>query len=67
MRIDESIVEERVRATLSNPEEIQAIVTQMMRLREPCGVYVDGGCIDTSREYPRPVCQIPAEFALPDA
>ncbi len=67
VRIDESIVEERVRATLSNPEEIQTIVTQMMRLREPCGVYVDGGCIDTSREYPRPVCQIPAEFALPDA
>ena len=67
LKMDESVVEERVHASMSNPEEVQAILAQMMRLREPSGVYVAGGCIDTSREYPRSVCLHAPGLALPDA
>ena len=67
LKMDESVVEDRVHASMSNPEEVQAILAQMMRLREPGGVYVAGGCIDTSREYPRSVCPRSTGLALPDA
>ncbi|HEX5338164.1 MAG TPA: hypothetical protein VFW53_06975, partial [Gallionella sp.] len=56
LQMDEAVVEERVRATMSNPAEVERILGLMMRLRDPQGVYADGGCIDTSREYPRWLC-----------
>lgn len=56
LQIDESIVEERVRSSMKNQAEVETIMKEMLRLREPQGVYVNGGCIDTSREYPRCVC-----------
>lgn len=56
LQIDEKIVEERVRNTMKNPAEAAAILEKMLRLRDPKGVYENGGCIDTSREYPRCVC-----------
>lgn len=67
LRMDETVVEARVKATMSDPDEKAAILRQMMRWREPAGVYIDGGCIDTSREHPRPVCPGIAEMNLPDA
>lgn len=67
LRVDESVVERRIAETMDNPEEIEAILAQMMRLREPRGVYRNGGCIDTSREYPRPICSRSGGLALPDA
>jgi hypothetical protein len=65
--MDEAVVESRVQATLNDPDETAKILQQMMRWREPSGVYVDGGCIDTTREHPRSVCPGGNEMTLPDA
>lgn len=67
LRMDEAVVEERVRASLGNPDEVASILRLMLRWREPQGIYVDGGCIDTSREYPRSICPGVAGMILPDA
>lgn len=64
LQIDETIVEERVRATQEDPAEVARILGEMLRLREPQGVYVDGGCMDTSRECPRWVCPGTADLML---
>jgi hypothetical protein len=65
LHINESIVEERVRNSMKNPAEVEAIFQQMLKLREPKGVYVNGGCIDTSREYPRCVCPGTSDMPIP--
>ncbi len=64
-QMDETIVEENVRATMRDPEEAERIICRMMRLRDHKGVYGDGGCIDTSREYPRWVCPGTSDIILP--
>lgn len=53
LKINENIVEERVRKSMQNPAEVENILQIMLRYREPQGVYVNGGCIDATREYPR--------------
>lgn len=63
--IDETIVEERVRATLNDPAEKARVLQEMQRYREPSGHYGNGGCIDTSREYPRWVRPGTADMVLP--
>ncbi|BCB27474.1 lipoprotein [Sulfurimicrobium lacus] len=65
LRIDEEIVEQRVRESMNDPAEVERILQVMLRLRDPQGVYVDGGCIDTSREYPRLVCPGTSDLVLP--
>lgn len=65
LRMDESIVEKHVRATLGNPAAAAQILERMLRLRDPKGVYAEGGCIDTSREYPRLVCPGTSNIVLP--
>ncbi|MEI7843760.1 MAG: hypothetical protein WCI39_12110 [Gallionellaceae bacterium] len=65
LRMNETIVEARVKETMQNPTEVERILNLMMRLRDPSGVYDEGGCIDTSREYPRWVCVGTADMALP--
>ena len=67
LRMDEALVDERVQASLQNSGEVLEILGQMMRWRDPQGVYVAGGCIDTSREYPRSIYPGVNEFPLPDA
>ncbi len=66
MQMDESVVEARVRATQNDPAERERILGHMLRLRDPKGVYAEGGCIDTSREYPRCVCPGTADIRLPE-
>ncbi|HEX5362952.1 MAG TPA: hypothetical protein VFW59_01665, partial [Gallionella sp.] len=66
LKIDEAVVEQRVRSSLQDPAEVERILDIMLQLREPQGVYVDGGCIDTSREYPRWVCSGTSDLALPE-
>lgn len=63
--MDEDVVEARVRATEADPQAAAAVVERMMRLRDSRGVYANGGCIDTTREYPRCVCGGTADLALP--
>jgi len=65
MQMDEGIVEERVRASLNDPAEVERILQRMLRLRDPKGVYREGGCIDTSREVPRYVRPGTADIRLP--
>lgn len=67
LRIDESTVEARVKASMADPAEAAQILELMLRLREPKGVYQSGGCIDTTREYPRRVCPGTADMVLPSA
>lgn len=67
LRINESIVEAGVKASSTDPAETARILEQMLRMREPKGVYVSGGCIDTSREHPRWVCPGTADMVLPTA
>lgn len=66
LQIDETVVEQRVRSSMDDPAEVERILGIMLRLREPKGVYADGGCIDTSREYPRWVCPGTSDMVLPD-
>lgn len=56
LQIDENVVEARVRETMADPAEKARIIELMLRYREPRGVYAAGGCIDTTREYPRWIC-----------
>ncbi len=67
LQIDEAAVEELVAASMSDQVEAGRILQEMVRLREPQGVYLDGGCIDTSREYPRLVCPGTSDLVLPAA
>ena len=60
--MDESIVEARVAQTLADPLATNRILDHMMRLRDPAGVYDQGGCIDASREAVR--CVRPGTFDL---
>ena len=52
-RIDEDAVERRVADTLRDEAATRAIVERMQRLRDPRGVYADGGCFDRTRESAR--------------
>jgi hypothetical protein len=64
LEMNESIVEAQVHNTLNDPQKMAHILQQMLRLRDPQGVYASGGCIDASREYPRRVCPQSAEIVL---
>jgi hypothetical protein len=65
LQIDESVVDERVRQTLSSEDATQAVFQRMFRLRDPKGVYADGGCMDTTREAPRWVSTVDCDIVLP--
>jgi hypothetical protein len=53
VHINEDIVEQRVSATQAEPEHMQQVLQRMSRYRDPAGLYQEGGCIDSSREFPR--------------
>lgn len=67
LQIDETIVENNVAEARKDPAEVERILKIMLRYREPSGVYLNGGCIDTTREYLRRVCPGTADLALPAA
>jgi Protein-glutamine gamma-glutamyltransferase len=67
LQMDEAVVEARVAQTLHDPAQTRAIIDRMMRLRDPRGVYADGGCIDATREYPRWFSQAGGNLQLPGA
>jgi hypothetical protein len=65
-RIDENKVAALVEATLKDPTELTRILAMMTRYREARGIYTDaGGCIDTTREFPRWVHPCSTDLALP--
>lgn len=65
-RVDEGKVEQLVRASMANADEVSRIVALMQRYREPRGVYTAaGGCLDTTREFARWVCPCTTDLMLP--
>ncbi len=66
LRIDEKVVQARVESSLCNPAELENISQTMEKLQDPRGVYLDGGCIDPTREYPRWVRPCTTDIVLPD-
>jgi Protein-glutamine gamma-glutamyltransferase len=65
LHMDESIVKDRVSASLNDAEEFKHILEKMQRLRDPQGMYAEGGCIDASRECPRYICHGTSTISLP--
>ena len=66
LRIDEKVVQSNIEASLRNPAELASILQAMEKLQDPRGVYLDGGCIDPTREYPRWVRPCTTDIVLPD-
>lgn len=65
LQMDESKVERLVAETMKDPAKVESILASMQRYREPSGVYVDGGCIDTTRECPRWILPGTADLVVP--
>ena len=63
--MDETKVDACVQDTLHNPDKLQNILHQMMRIRDAKGVYADGGCLDATREYPKQIEPSACELSLP--
>lgn len=63
--MDESVVEARVAGSLADPATTARILERMMRLRDPGGVYAEGGCIDASREALRSLLPGTWDLGLP--
>lgn len=64
-QMDENVVEQHVRQTCADPVAKARVLQRMLRLRDPQGVYAEGGCIDSTREYPRGVSPQHCELVLP--
>lgn len=64
--MDEGIVKERVAQTLADPEATARILERMARIRDPQGVYAEGGCIDATRERVRWVRPAHCDIMLPE-
>jgi hypothetical protein len=64
--VDDNVVDERVAETLKDPQKVERILELMLRLRDPSGVYAEGGCIDASRECVRLLRPGTTELQFPD-
>lgn len=65
LSMDEEVVNTKVIESLTDPVKTFQILDLMSRYRDPSGIYKNGGCIDTTREYPRSVCMNFCEVVLP--
>lgn len=65
LQMDELVVESHVAQTLANPQAKAQVLERMLRMRDPKGVYAEGGCVDTTREYPKGVSPQHCELVLP--
>ncbi|WP_082306013.1 hypothetical protein [Achromobacter piechaudii] len=65
-RMDEGVVQERVQQTLADPAATAAVLARMARIRDPQGVYAEGGCIDATRERVRWVRPGHSDIVLPE-
>jgi hypothetical protein len=63
--MDESVVEACMVDTLRNPTKLKKVLQRMMKMRDPKGVYADGGCLDSTREYPKQIFPGINELNLP--
>ena len=65
LQMDEAVVDRLVAETMANPQVKAQVLEKMIRMRDPQGVYAQGGCIDTTREYPKSVSRDHCELVLP--
>ena len=65
LQMDETVVERLVARTQADPDASARVLDRMLRMRDPKGVYAQGGCIDTTREYPKSVSREYCELVLP--
>ncbi len=65
LEMDETRVEAEVARTRADPQACASVLARMMRMRDPKGVYAEGGCIDTTREFPRGAWPDDCELTLP--
>ena len=65
LHMDEAVVDALVAQTQANPLVRAQVLERMLRMRDPKGVYADGGCLDTTREYPKSVSREHCELVLP--
>jgi hypothetical protein len=54
-----------VAQTLNDPVALGHVLERMTRMRDPQGVYAQGGCIDTTREHPKQVHASSCDLVLP--
>ena len=50
LRIDEDLVQIKMRETMADRDQLNAVLGTMMKYRDPAGVYAEGGCIDLTRD-----------------
>ena len=55
MFMNEEVVAQQVAQTRQDPGKLSQVMQQMMAYRDPMGVYEGGGCIDSTREFPKPM------------
>jgi hypothetical protein len=65
LQMDETVVERLVAQTEADPQARARVLERMLRMRDPKGVYAEGGCIDTTREYPKSVSREHCDLVLP--
>lgn len=65
LQMDETVVERLVAQTEADPQARARVLERMLRMRDPKGVYAEGGCIDTTREYPKNVSREHCDLVLP--
>jgi hypothetical protein len=65
LQMDETVVERLVAQTQADPQARARVLDRMLRMRDPKGVYAEGGCIDTTREYPKNVSREHCDLVLP--
>ena len=66
LQMDETVVERLVAQTQADPQARARVLDRMLRMRDPKGVYAEGGCIDTTREYPKSVSREHCDLVLPN-
>jgi hypothetical protein len=65
LQMNETVVDALVAQTQADPLAQAQVLERMLRMRDPKGVYADGGCLDTTREYPKSVSREHCELVLP--
>lgn len=67
LQMDEARVDQLVAQTMDDPAARERVFERMFRLRDPRGVYAEGGCMDATRESPRWVRPQTADIELAEA
>jgi len=65
LSVDEALVEQLVNETFKDPVKLNQVLSQMMRIRDPKGVYDQGGCLDATRESPKQIASTACDLVLP--